>query len=347
MDFEMNLGDPYMNMVYGANPTVSKNPSLDAYVGPGLASLMNREDITEMYVNDDGYIWYESNREGKVKSDIHLSPEVIRGFIEMVAGDSGKVANDDICSVSTEIRGYGYRFQGELPPIVRNPQFNIRKKATRIFTFADYVNNGTMKPEFKAFLERAVADRKNILVVGGTASGKTTFLNALLETVVTINPKHRIISLEDLPELQCSAQDYSPMFTKQDIGQSGVKFDMTRLLMDCMRRAPDRIVVGEVRDKCAYTMLKAWNTGHPGGACTVHADTAHSGLLRIESLSLEDPDCPKDIKVLRTLIGEAVDVVVSIVNVRFKDGTKGRRVNEILCLDKYDSLNDKYVFVGI
>ena len=328
-------------------PTASLNPALDAYVGFELAALLKRGDVTELYINDDGYVWYESYKEGKVKSSIYLDPVKARGVIEMIAGDSGKIANEDVCSVSTEIRGYGYRFQGELPPVVRFPQFNIRKKATQIFTLSDYVKNGTMSMEYKDFLEKAIALRKNILVVGGTATGKTTFLNAVLEAIARITPSHRIISLEDLPELQCPADDYSPMFTKQDVGSSGVRFDMTRLLMDCMRRSPDRIVVGEVRDGCAYTMLKAWNTGHPGGACTVHADTASSGLLRIESLALEDPNAPKNINVLRMLIGEAIDVIVSIVTVRYKDGTKGRKINEILQLDGYDGNLDKYKLVGV
>lgn len=333
--------------LFTAPPTASLNPALDAYVGVQLATLLNRGDVTELYINDDGYVWYESYKEGKVKSPIHLDPVKARGIIEMVAGDSGKIANDDICSVSTEIRGYGYRFQGELPPVVRFPQFNIRKKATQIFTLSDYVKNGTMSLEYKDFLEKSIASRKNILVVGGTATGKTTFLNAVLEAIARITPTHRIISLEDLPELQCPADDYSPMFTKQDVGSSGVRFDMTRLLMDCMRRSPDRIVVGEVRDGCAYTMLKAWNTGHPGGACTVHADTASSGLLRIESLALEDQNAPKNINVLRMLIGEAIDVIVSIVTVRYKDGTKGRKINEILQLEGYDGVRDQYKLAGV
>lgn len=330
---------PYL---FQSAPTVSLNPALDAYVGVQFAMLLNRGDVTELYVNDDGYVWYESYEEGKVKSNIHIDPVKARGIIEMIAGDSGKIANDDVCSVSTEIRGYGFRFQGELPPVVRHPQFNIRKKATKIFTLSDYVKNGTMKKEYKDYLENAIANRKNILVVGGTATGKTTFLNAVLDAIARISPTHRIISLEDLPELQCSADDYSPMFTKQDIGSSGIRFDMTRLLMDCMRRSPDRIVVGEVRDGCAYTMLKAWNTGHPGGACTVHADTASSGLIRIESLALEDQNAPNNIGVLRMLIGEAVDVIVSITTVRYKDGTKGRKINEIVELEGYNSMTDKY-----
>lgn len=328
--------------LFQSSPEVSPNAALDAYVGFELASLFKRDDVTEIYVNDDGFVWYESYKEGKVKSVIHLEPVRVRGIIEMVAGESSKIANDDVCSVSTEVRGYGYRFQGELPPVVRKPQFNIRKKATMIFTLSDYVKNGTMKQEYLEYLEKAIANRKNILVVGGTATGKTTFLNAVLEAIARISPNHRIISLEDLPELQCSADDYSPMFTKQDVGASGVKFDMTRLLMDCMRRSPDRIVVGEVRDGCAYTMLKAWNTGHPGGACTVHADDALKGLTRIESLALEDKSVPNNVGVLRMLIGEAVDVVVAIQAVRYKDGTKGRRIGEIVELEGYDSSIDKY-----
>lgn len=325
-----------------AQQMATLNPRLDAYMGFELADLMKRGDVTELYCNDDGYIWYESYKDGKVKSHICLKPEKVRGIIEMIAGESGKIANDDVCSVSTEVAGYGYRFQGELPPVVRRPQFNIRKKATQIFTFQDYVDSGTMSQSHREFLEQAIKERKNILVIGGTASGKTTFLNAVLDAVAKISPTHRIISLEDLPELQCGADDYSPMFTKQDVGASGVKFDMTRLLMDCMRRSPDRIVVGEVRDGCAYTMLKAWNTGHPGGACTVHADNVHSGLVRIESLALEDHNAPRDIKVLRMLVGEAVDVMVSITSVRYKDGTKGRKIDAMAKLHKYDSANDRY-----
>lgn len=320
----------------------SMNARLDAFVGNDMKVLMNRPDITELYINDDGYVWYESYLDGKVKTSVKFEPSKAKAFIEMIAGDSGKVVNDDVCSLSTEIVGYGYRFQGELPPLVRNPQFNIRKKATKIFTFADYVESGTMSQNYRDYLEDAIRVRKNILVVGGTGTGKTTFLNAVLEAISRISPQHRIISLEDLPELQCPSDDYSPMFTKQDTGKSGVKFDMTRLLMDCMRRSPDRIIVGEVRDGCSYTMLKAWNTGHPGGACTVHADTAESGLLRIESLALEAPDAPRNITVLRKLIGQAIDVVVSIEHVRFADGTKGRRIKDVVEVKSYNDSTNSY-----
>lgn len=321
-----------------------ENRNLDVLLGTEVVELLHRPDITEIYVNDDGYIWYNSHEEGKVKSDIILPPENVQAVIELAAGQDGKIVNEDIPSLSTEIRGYGCRFQGEIPPIVRNPQFNIRKKATRIFTLDDYVNNGTLSAKYSDYLKKAIADRKNILVVGGTGTGKTTFLNAVLDSIAKISPYHRIISLEDLPELQCPADDYSPMFTKQDTGSGGIKYNMTRLLADCMRRSPDRIVVGEVRDGAAYTMLKAWNTGHEGGACTVHANSAEQGLTRIKSLAQEDPDAAGDIK---ELIGEAIDIVVSIVHVDLGGGRKGRRINDVIEVNGYDGIKDKYIIKHI
>lgn len=320
--------------------TRSLNATLDQLAGAEIASLLQRDDIMEIYVNDDGFLRYKSLTEGKRKSDVRLEPEKVRAIIELITGQAHKVVNGDIPSVSTEIMGYGCRFQGELPPIVRFPQFNIRKKATRIFTFADYVADGALAPFYRDYLEKAIKARKNILVVGGTGTGKTTFLNAVLEAVARISPDHRIISLEDLPELQCPADDYSPMFTMQDAGTGGVRFNMTRLLADCMRRSPDRIIIGEVRDGAAYTMLKAWNTGHPGGACTVHANDAVAGLSRIKSLAQEDPDASNDLK---ELIGQAIDVVLSIVHTTLPNGLEGRKIDRVIEVEGYDSIADKYI----
>lgn len=319
---------------------MEQNRNLDVVLGARVVDLMHRGDITEIYNNDDGFIRYLSHAEGKVKTDIYLTPAQYRAIIELVAGQVGKIANEEVPSLSAEISGYGCRFQGELPPVVRSPQINIRKKAVRIFSLDDYVENKTLTARYKAYIEDAIAKRRNILIVGGTGTGKTTFLNAVLAAIARISPYHRIISLEDLPELQCPADDYSPMFTKQETGKDGIRYNMTRLLADCMRRSPDRIVVGEVRDGAAYTMLKAWNTGHEGGACTVHANGAVEGLTRIKSLAQEDPDAAGDIK---ELIGEAIDVVISIVHVELGDGKKGRMVNDIIEVTGYDSQNDRYI----
>ena len=316
----------------------SENPNFDVVLGVDAVKLMQRDDITELYINDDGKIWYNSHIEGKVKTEIYLTPGKAQAIIELAAGQAGKVVNEDIPSISVEIQGYGARFQGEIPPIVRNPQFNIRKKAVKIFTFQEYVETGFMSEKYKNFLEDSIQARKNILVAGGTGTGKTTFLNAILAAIAAISPYHRLISLEDLPELQCPAEDYSPMFTKQDTGDSKIRYNMTRLLADCMRRSPDRIIVGEVRDGAAYTMLKAWNTGHPGGACTVHADGAEEGLTRIKSLAQED-SAAGDVK---ELIGEAIDFVVAIQHVELPDGRKSRIVSDIIEVESYDPVRQQY-----
>lgn len=319
----------------------SINDALDTLLKTPLVKLLRRDDINEIYCNADGYIWYLSYLEGKVKSDIQLTTKEALAIIELIAGQVGKVINEDIPSVSTEIRGYGCRFQGEIPPIVKAPQFNIRKKALKIFTLDEYVENGTLTAKHRDYLIEAIKKRKNILVVGGTGTGKTTFLNAILQGISELTPTHRIISLEDTPELQCKAEDYSAMFTVQETNKATtVKFNMKRLLMDCMRRSPDRIVVGEVRDGCAYTMLKSWNTGHEGGACTVHANSALGGLTRIRSLAQEDEDAAGD---LNELIGEAIDVVVSIVHVNLPNGKRGRQVKEIIEVDSYNSHTHEFI----
>ena len=321
-----------------------ENSRLDILLGAAVVDLMHRDDITEIYVNDDGYIRYQSHNEGKIKSSIYLDSEKIQAIIELVAGQIGKIVNEDIPSISAEISGYGARFQGEIFPIVRKPQFNIRKKATKIFTLKEYVTNGVLTEKHKQYIEKSIQNRKSILIVGGTGTGKTTFLNAILAAIAEISPYHRIISLEDLPELQCPADDYSPMFTKQDTGKDLIKYNMTRLLSDCMRRSPDRIVVGEVKDGSAYTMLKAWNTGHEGGACTVHANGAEEGLTRIKSLAQEDPESSKDLK---ELIGSAIDVVISINHIELPDGRKSRIVKDIIEVSGYDPVNKDYILKHI
>ena len=200
------------------------NTNFDVMIGTEIVVLMQRDDITEIYINDDGMIRYISHDEGKVKTDIYLPPVKAQAIIELAAGQAGKVVNEEIPSISVEIQGYGARFQGELPPIVRHPQFNIRKKAVKIFSLQDYVNTGFMTEKYKTYLEESIKERKNILIAGGTGTGKTTFLNAILAAIAEISPFHRLISLEDLPELQCPADDYSPMFTMQDTGESKVRY---------------------------------------------------------------------------------------------------------------------------
>ncbi|WP_287385359.1 P-type conjugative transfer ATPase TrbB, partial [Sphingobium sp.] len=229
--------------------------------------------------------------------------------------------------VSAELPAYenglgGERFEGLLPPVSSAPCFSIRKPAARIHRLLDYVADGIMRAEVALALSMAVVERKNILVAGGTSSGKTTLANALLNEMATLD--ERVIIIEDTRELQCAAPDTVALRTRPGI------VSMADLVRSTLRLRPDRIIVGEVRGGEALDMLKAWNTGHPGGIATVHANSARSALYRIEQLVSEGV-----VTVPRRLIADAIDMVVFISG----RGT-GRRIESVAEVCGLDSDGD-------
>ena len=179
--------------------------------------------------------------------------------------------------------------------------------------------------------------RKNIIVAGATGSGKTTFLNAILKKLSEINPEHRLVILEDLPELQCSSDDVQYMTTS---GNRTTSVTMQDLVFISMRLSPQRILIGEVRDKSAYDVLKAWNTGHPGGFCTIHADGCHDAFIRLELL-VKEADTGSSTRDIKALIGSTVGVVISIQKVVQNNATT-RVVEEIIAVKGYDAEQDCY-----
>jgi P-type conjugative transfer ATPase TrbB len=196
----------------------------------------------------------------------------------------------------------GSRFAGQLPPVVSAPTFAIRKKAIAIFTLGQYVDDGIMTAAQRATLTAAVQAHRNILVTGGTGSGKTTLVNSIINCMVECNPAERVFIIEDTGEIQCAAENFVQFHTSLEV-------TMTMLLKTTLRMRPDRILVGEVRGPEALDLLMAWNTGHEGGAATLHANNAKAGLDRLAMLISMHPDSPKPIE---PLIGEAVHVVVHI-----------------------------------
>jgi len=168
-------------------------------------------------------------------------------------------------------------------------------------------------------IRSAISSRLNIVISGGTGSGKTTLANAVIAEIVENAPDDRLVILEDTAEIQCAASNAVSLHTSDTI-------DMARLLKSTMRLRPDRIIVGEVRDGAALTLLKAWNTGHPGGVSTIHSNSAMSALRRLEQLTAEVSQQP-----MREVIGEAVDLVVSIERT-----PKGRRVRDVVHVDRFN-----------
>ena len=213
-----------------------------------------------------------------------------------------------------------------MPPIVAAPAFTIRKKASKIFTFNDYLTAGNLTQEGLILLEQAVVEHRNILVVGGTGSGKTTFVNAVIEAVARLTPQDRLVIIEDTSELQSTSANRVELHTTDFV-------DMQRLLRATMRLRPDRILVGEVRDSSALALVKAWNTGHEGGLATVHANSAREGLTRLEQLIAEGNNQP-----LKEVLADAIHFVV------FMKKQHGlRKVTEIVAVG-YSPGNRDYTF---
>lgn len=264
--------------------------------GHPIAELMGDESIIEVMVNPDGKLWTESLKKGKYFTGIVLDEKQVANVIKLVAAYRNQVADAKLPAVACELPDSGARFQGWIPPIVASPTFVIRKKATSVFTLDDYVRANSLRPEHAAFLKDAVKNRKNILIAGGTSSGKTTFANALLHELT--GNQERIIILEDLPELQITVEDSVKLRTSDTI-------NMRDLVKGVLRMRPDRIIIGEVRDGAALELLKAWNTGHPGGICTIHANSPQGTLARLEDLVQEA------VSVVPTrLIQQAVNLIV-------------------------------------
>lgn len=296
---------------------------LHSALGP-VRSYFDDPAVAEVYVNSDQQLWVEWLGRGRERTSVTMADEATRKIIEMVASFCNTVANKGRPIISAELPFYGYRFEGSLPPVSTRPSFNIRKPAIHLFSLEDYVKDGIITPHQRDLLRQAVRDKKNILIVGGTGSGKTTLTNALLAEISAVGD--RLLILEDTRELSCSAKDYEAFRTQDNVS-------MTDLVKSAMRRRPDRIVVGEVRDRSALDLLKAWNTGHPGGACTVHANSAYGGLLRLEQLIQEAIPTPQQV-----LIGEAIDVIVYIARtVETVNGVtvSGRRVKEVCSCTGY------------
>lgn len=286
-------------------------------LGTDIQSYLHDDDIIEIMLNPDGKLWIDRLSQSRQFTGKTIEKSDAERIIRIVSSHVDSVCNASQPLVSAELPGTGARFQGMLPPVVENPTFTIRKKAVRIFSLADYVQQNVMPETVIKLIRQAVHDRKNILIVGGTGSGKTTLANAILMEMAKYD--NRIVIIEDTIELQCSAHDYVSLRTTDQV-------TMENLLKATMRLRPDRIVVGEVRGGEALTLLKAWNTGHPGGLATVHANSAHQGLIRIEQLIQE-----VIIGIPRQLIADAIHMVVYIQ----RDGIH-RKIKEVIQVEGFD-----------
>lgn len=277
-----------------------KADMLSSALGAGLESLLKDPAVIEIMLNPDGNVWAEYLGKGIEKTTLCISCASAERIIRLVASSNNKTCNYSMPSLSTVLPDCGSRFQGFMPPIVSSPCFTIRKKARQVFSLQQLSQQGVLSETQMCSLQYLIDDRKNILVVGGTGTGKTTFTNALLQHLAQSDD--RIVVIEDTVELQCMAPNCLAFLAQPPL------YTMQHAIKDVLRVRPDRIIVGEVRDGTALDLLKSWNTGHNGGVATLHANGSYEALTRLEQLIGE-----VTLSIPYYLIGEAVDIVVHIM----------------------------------
>jgi len=309
-----------------AHPSSSSTQSLDRRIrmlrtamGPLIAAALADADVVEVMLNPDGSLWVDRLSTGRAPTGETLTAADGERIIRLVAAHVGVEVHRGRPLLSAELPETGERFEGVLPPASPAPAFALRKRAVGVIPLEDYVRDGVLAEGQADFLRSAVRERQNILVAGGTSTGKTTLANALLAEIAATDD--RVLVLEDTVELQCVAKDHVPLRTRPGV------VSMTELVRATMRLRPDRVVVGEVRGGEALDLVKVWGTGHPGGIATVHAGSAQGALLRLEQLILEVAITPP-----RALIAEAVNVVVFIAG-----RGRARKVRTVARVTGFDS----------
>ncbi|AVH45476.1 P-type conjugative transfer ATPase TrbB [Agrobacterium tumefaciens] len=295
---------------------------LQEALGDQLCVALDDATVVEIMLNPDGKLFIERLGHG-----VAPAGQMSSAAAEMVIGTVAHALQSEVDTeqpiISGELPIGGHRFEGLLPPVVAKPAFTIRRRASRLIPLEDYVRTGVMTECQASTIRSAISARLNIVISGGTGSGKTTLANAVIGEIVKSAPEDRLVILEDTAEIQCAAENAVLLHTSDTI-------DMARLLKSTMRLRPDRIVVGEVRDGAALTLLKAWNTGHPGGVATIHSNTAMSALRRLEQLTAEASQQP-----MHEVIAEAVDLVISIERT-----PRGRLVRDIIQVERF--INGQY-----
>lgn len=295
-----------------------------------IRQFIEDDDVQEIMVNASNDVWVE--RKGRVaKYEVDISEVQIRNAIQILARLVGKEARDDSKDAIIDARMEGFRIAAALSSVAtKGATICIRKHGRIIRSIQDYVDDGSMTLEVAKVIGEAVNNHKNVLISGGTSTGKSTFLNAL---IALIDERERVVTIEDTQELKVKTPNWVSFESNP---QSGINIrDLVRL---SLRYRPDRIIVGEVRGAEAFDLMQALNTGHDGGFATLHANSARSALSRLETLVLTAPDVDWPLEAIKAQIGNTFHMVVQLVR---EDGK--RRVKEVLEIEGYNTERKDYV----
>jgi type IV secretion system protein TrbB len=296
-------------------------------LGDTILAALEDPGVIEILLNPDGRIWKEVMGIGLVDTGEIMPRHNAENLLCTLASYAGVEINAETPLLEMELPIDGSRFEGLFPPIVSAPAFAIRKRPCMIYTLQDYQEQGILPAHYAEHIRCAIARKENIIIIGGTGSGKTTFANSLLHEMYLMDPMRRLVLIEDTIELQCSMPNSIAMKTS-------LVMDMVACLKAAMRFRPDSIIIGEVRGAEALALIKAWNTGHPGGIATLHANSAKAGMIRLEQLVQE-----AGVIAIPAVIAEAVNMIVFITKIK---ESPGRKVSEVLRVTGHSQ--HEYVF---
>jgi P-type conjugative transfer ATPase TrbB len=310
--------------------------ALQGHAAP-ILRFLDLPNLTDLVVNDDGKVW--TKQVGSCWKHVDdIRPSRIGAILRDVAVIREFPFNHDNPILETTFPIGDGRIEGVRSPIVSNAAFALRIRSNKVFSLDDYegaqilthkddpanvkregdeFRDNISEKSHKEILKEAIRTHRNILIVGGTGSGKTTLTNELIDAITLIDetaPQDRLVIIEDTPEIQCRVPNHLFLLATKKIPQS-------ECLEAALRLIPDRILVGEVRKpKAARALLEAWNTGHSGGLATIHADDAKGGLYRLEELLLT--------RSAKAQIARAIHLVVFID--RDRTNPSGGKVRELL-----------------
>ena len=290
---------------------------LDEILGLGpLEVLMRDPAVTEIMVNAFDKIFIE--QKGKLtltKYKFRNNDQVVQ-VIKRIVAPLGRRIDESVPLVDARLKD-GSRVNAIIAPLaVSGPTLTIRRFSQKPFGPEDYYRFGTISPECMAFIEQCVRIRKNIIVCGGTGTGKTTFLNAISGYIAN---DERIITVEDTAELRLQQPHWVSLESRPPNVEGKGAITIQDLVKNCLRMRPDRIVVGECRGGEALDMLQAMNTGHEGSLTTIHANTPRDGLSRLEAMCMQT-GAELPVYVIREMISSAVNMIVQLS--RFSDGSR-------------------------
>ncbi|WP_242680838.1 P-type conjugative transfer ATPase TrbB [Pasteurella multocida] len=294
-------------------------------------SAYKDREVIEIMLNPDGSLWVDKLGAGMSKIGT-MSATVAENVIRSVSGCFRKEVHSSSPILECKFPLDGSRFAAQLPPIVNAPTFALRKRAVKIFTLEQYLEQGALSKNQYSKIIQAIKDHRNILIAGGTGSGKTTLLNAVINSMVVLSPNERMVIMEDTPEIQCAAENAVLYETSPEV-------DLSALVKVTLRMRPDRILIGEIRGGEALSLLESWNTGHPGGVATVHCNSAEDATHRVVTLVSKNKEAPRNIE---NMVGQILDIIIFIE----KDKSSGKRcVKELVEVVGYE--NNKFIFNSI